>query len=163
MILDGKTVRFILDPGDQFEAFRMGIYREFNVMVIQASGPVVVILDHAADRNVNSQFFQYRQRNIHLSAAAVHEDQIRELGKAPVLLIHLLFFQFSTLFHAVAEPSRQYFPHAGIVIWTGDTFDLEFTVIAALGFALFIDYHGAYIFKTVDIGNIIGFHPGSAS
>ena len=46
-------------------------------MIIQTSGTVVVILDHTADRNVDSQFFQYGQGNIHLSTAAVHEDQIR--------------------------------------------------------------------------------------
>ena len=132
-------------------------------MIIQTSGTVIVILDHTADRNVDSQFFQYGQRDIHLSAATVHEDQIRELGKAAVLLIHLLFFQFFALFHTVAEPSRQYFPHAGIVIRTGDAFDLELTVIAAFRFSFFVDHHRSYIFKTVDIGNIIGFHPGCAS
>ena len=140
----------------------MGVDRKFDIVIIQTSGTMVVILDHTADRNVDSQFFQYGQRNIHLSAAAVHEDQIRELGKATVLLIHLLFFQLSALFHTVAEPSRQYFPHAGIVIRTGDTFDLELTVITAFRFSFFIDHHGSYIFKTVDIRDIIGFHPGSA-
>ena len=140
----------------------MGVDRKFDIMIIQTSGTVVVILDHTADRNVDSQFFQYGQCNIHLSAAAVHEDQIRELGKAPVLLIHLLLFQFSALFHAVAKPSRQYFPHAGIVIRTGDAFDLELTVIAAFRFSFFVDHHGSYIFKAVDIRDIIGFHPGRA-
>ena len=51
---------------------------------------MVVILDHATDRNVDSQFFQYGQRNIHLSATAVHQNKIRELREASVLLIHLL-------------------------------------------------------------------------
>ena len=124
---------------------------------------MVVILDHAADRNVDFQFFQYGQRNIHLSATAVHQNQIRELREASVLLIHLLFFQLFALFHAVAEPPRQHFPHAGIVIRTGDAFDLELTVIAAFRFSFFVDHHRSYIFKTVDIGNIIGFHPGCAS
>ena len=124
---------------------------------------MVVILDHAADRNVDSQFFQYGQRNIHLSATAVHQNQIRELREASVLLIHLLFFQLFALFHAVAEPPRQHFPHAGIIIRAGDTFDLELTVIAAFRFSFFVDHHRSYIFKTVDIGNIIGFHPGCAS
>ena len=96
----------------------MGIDRKLDIMIIQTSGTVVVILDHTADRNVDFQFFQYGQGNIHLSAAAVHKDQIRELGKAAVLLIHLLFFQFSALFHTMTEPSRQHFPHAGIVIRT---------------------------------------------
>ena len=62
----------------------------------------------------------------------------------------------------MAEPPRQHFPHAGIIIRARDTLDFEFTVIAALGLPLFVDYHGAYIFKTVDIGNIVGFHPGRA-
>ena len=55
MIFDGKAVRFILDPGDEFEAFAVGIYLDFPVLIIQASRPVVVIFDHAADRDGQAQ------------------------------------------------------------------------------------------------------------
>ena len=49
-----------------------------HIMKIESSGPVIVILYHAADRNVQAQLVQHLQRNIHLAPSAVHHDQIRE-------------------------------------------------------------------------------------
>ena len=55
---NGKTVRLILDSGDQAEAFTVCINGNFKIIVIQSSGSVMVILDHTTDRNLYSQNFQ---------------------------------------------------------------------------------------------------------
>ena len=55
VIFDGKTVGLILQTGDHVKC--LSIIRKFHFFIvkIQTSGSVVVILYHAADRNVQMQ------------------------------------------------------------------------------------------------------------
>ncbi len=50
VILNCKAVSLVLDSGDQLEPFRMGVDRKFDIMILQTSGTVVVILVHTAVR-----------------------------------------------------------------------------------------------------------------
>ena len=71
---DRKAVGFILDPGDQFEAFGIPVNGQLLVLIVEPTGPVIVVLDHAADRNGKSQILKHLQSDIYLSFAAVHQD-----------------------------------------------------------------------------------------
>ena len=74
VVLDGEPVCLILDPRHELEALGMAVDGDLNIIIVESPGPVIVILYHAADRNVKLQFAQHTQRDVHLSAAAVHED-----------------------------------------------------------------------------------------
>lgn len=104
-----NPVCLILDPRHELEALGMAVDGDLNIIIVESPGPVIVILYHAADRNVKLQFAQHTQRDVHLSAAAVHEDQVWEPRKAseasircfrPVFLVLSLLFQ---LLHAMVN------------------------------------------------------------
>ena len=162
MVFDGKTVRLVLDPGDQLKAFGMAVDGDLHILKIQPSGPMAVILHHAADRDVQTQFPKHLKGYVHLAPAAVHHDQIREPGKAaqPVPLclpgILLLFFQ------PMLKPPGEHFFHRRVVVGPLNGFYPELPVIVALGPSILIHHHGAHRFKTADIGNIEGFYPAHA-
>ena len=48
VIFDGKSVRFVLNPGNQPERLGRFINRYLYVMLVQYPGPMMVILHHAA-------------------------------------------------------------------------------------------------------------------
>ena len=48
----GKTVRFILDPCDQLKSFAVLVDGDFCIIIVEASGPVPVIFDHTAHRDI---------------------------------------------------------------------------------------------------------------
>ena len=50
---------------------------------------MIIIFYHTANRNSDSQFPKNLKTDIDLSSAAVHKNQIRELGKAAVLSIYI--------------------------------------------------------------------------
>ena len=149
VILDGKTVGFILHAGDQFKSLAVAVDRDLYVIIVQASGAVPVIFYHTADRDVKIQLFQNAKCDIDLTAA-VHHDQIRQFSETVIL-----FFLRVTL---VCKTSCQDFFHACVVVWPLHGFDTEFAVIASFWFAAFKDCHGSDRLETADIGNIIGFH-----
>ena len=149
-------MRLILDSGDEFEAFATGIDRDLPVLIVQSPRPVVIVLDHAADRDGKAQLGKHLKRHVYLALSAVHQKQIRETGEAAELLLHLLFFQLLRFLHAMLEASRQHLLHAGVVIRACHRFDLEFPVVAALRLSLFIDHHGTHVFKSADVGNVVG-------
>ena len=124
---------------------------------------MVVILDHAADRDVQAQLLQDLGRDVDLSASAVHEDEIGKTCKAAQFHIEVLFLHLLLLLQPVAEAPGQDLVHAGIIIGAGNRFDAEFAVVTALGFAVFIDHHGSDIGKSADVGNIVGFHTADRS
>ena len=95
MILDGKSVRLILYPGYQLKAFTVRIYGQFHVIVIQSSGPVVVVLYHTADRDIEFQFLKYLERYIYLSFSSVHQKYVRIFGKAAESRIFAFFGHFA--------------------------------------------------------------------
>ena len=49
---DSKTVCLILDPRHELEALGMAVDGDLNIIIVESPGPVIVILYHAADRNV---------------------------------------------------------------------------------------------------------------
>ena len=159
VIFNGETVRLILDSGDEFEALAAGIDRDLPVLIVQPPRPVVIVLDHAADRDGKAQLGKHLKRHVYLALSAVHQKQIRETGEAAELLLHLLFFQLLRFLHAMLEASRQHLLHAGVVIRARHRFDLEFPVVAALRLSLFIDHHGTHVFKSADVGNVECLHP----
>ena len=120
---------------------------------------MVIVLDHAADRDGKAQLGKHLKRHVYLALSAVHQKQIRETGEAAELLLHLLFFQLLRFLHAMLEASRQHLLHAGVVIRACHRFDLEFPVVAALRLSLFIDHHGTHVFKSADVGNVECLHP----
>ena len=63
----------------------------------------------------------------------------------------------------MGKPTCKHLFHRCIIVWPLDCTDLEFTVIAAFRFSIFIDHHGTYRFHTTGIGNIISFHPADTS
>ena len=63
VILYSKSVHFVLHPCHEFKAFRTGIYRKFDIVKINASGPVIVILDKSADLLVYPQLLKHLKGN----------------------------------------------------------------------------------------------------
>ena len=160
MVLDGETVSFVLDPGDELKALGSGVDGKLYIIIVETPCPVVVILDHSADGNGDAKLLKDLKTDVDLSASAVHEDKVRELGKTSVLSVNVPDLKVVTLLYSVKESSGQNLLHARIIIRTCNGLDPELTIITLLGLALFIDNHGTYIGKTTDIGNIVGLHPG---
>ena len=52
VVLDGKPVCLILNPCHKLEALGMAVNGNLNVLIVEAPGPMIVVLYHAADRNV---------------------------------------------------------------------------------------------------------------
>jgi len=52
VVLDGEPVCLILDPRHELEALGMAVDGDLNIIIVESPGPVIVILYHAADRNV---------------------------------------------------------------------------------------------------------------
>ena len=83
MILDGKTVCLILHPRDELKRFAVSVYRQLLIMKIQSSRPVIIILDHTADRDIQMKLLQHLLRDIdpvsytHLD---VYKRQPREIA-----------------------------------------------------------------------------------
>ena len=147
VILNGKTVSLILDPGYQMETLTRSINGNFNIIEIHPSGSVVVILYHTTYRNINSKLSKNLPCNVYLATSAIHKDQIRKNGKA---VVFALGFMGKT-------PCKHLF-HAGVIVRSLHPFDLEFSVIAALRLALFVNHHGTNGLKPTDIGYIVGLH-----
>ena len=82
VIFDGKPVGFVLNTGNQLKALGVGVDGQFHIVVIKASGAVVVVFNHAADRNMDVQLLKHREGYVDLTPAAVHHQYIREPGKA---------------------------------------------------------------------------------
>ena len=55
-------------------------------------------------------------RNIHLTLATIHHQQIRKFRKAAKLCILILFLQLLLLLHTMQETPCQYFTHTCIII-----------------------------------------------
>ena len=55
MVLNGKAVSLVLYAADQLKAFRVSIDWKLKIVKIQASCPMVVILDHAANGYIKPQ------------------------------------------------------------------------------------------------------------
>ena len=119
---------------------------------------MVVILHHAADRDLKPQLLQHLKGYVDLSPSAVHHQQIREFREASQLLRHLLFLKLAALLQAVAEPPCEHLVHAGVVVRPLDRTDPELPVIAPLRLSMLIDHHGAHRLEAVRIGDVEGLH-----
>ena len=59
MVFDGEAVGFVLDPGNQAEAFRVAVDGKLYITILETAGAVVVVFDHTADRDIEAQLVQY--------------------------------------------------------------------------------------------------------
>src|SRR5699024_9443012 len=130
VIVDRKSVGFILYPRDQAECLRRPVNGYLHILVIQSSRTMMVIFDHAAYRYVQMQFVQYLKSHVYLALSSVHEDQIRKHSKFPQFLI---FFPLS---QPMGKTPGQHLSHAAVVIRSLDPADLKFTVVMRFGFPL---------------------------
>ena len=140
MVLNGEAVGLILDPRHQTESLGMGVDGHLCVAVPQCPGPVPVVLDHAADRDIQIQLLQDPEGDVDLPAAAVHHDQIRQLHEMVVLLLQRM-----------GQSSCQHLPHGGVIIGSGHSPDPEFPVIALLRASVLKNNHGTYRFHAACI------------
>ena len=159
MILDGKPVGLILHPCYQLESLRTGIDGNLNIIIIQPSRPVMVILDHAADGNGKLKLRKHFQGDIHLSSSAVHHQKIRESGKTAGGHILSRRPEPLCLVNAVGEPPCQHLLHGSVVIRPLHCADPELPVIIPLRLSVLKHHHGAHRLKSADIGDIVGLHP----
>ena len=136
----------------------MPVNGNFHIVEIQSPCTVIVILDHTADWNIQSQFFQHLQTDIYLAASAIHHNDIREACKTSDFLWHIFFFQFFLFLHAVRKPPGQNLMHGSVIIRPRYRTEFEFPVIAPLWPSFFVYNHGTDGFKSVDIGNIVSLH-----
>ena len=127
----------------------MCVDRDFLILEIKSSCPVVVILYHTAHRNRYFQFFQNLFTNIYLSLTTIHKDDIREQTEC-VRLIEIFPLSMS-------KSSRQKFFHRSIIIRSGHTANAEFAVVIFLRTPILKYYHGTDCLKSIDIGNIVRF------
>ena len=81
VVFNGKTVGFILNPGDKPEPFGVTVNGNLHIIIVESPGSVVIILHHTADRYGKPQLIKDLQGNVYLSSAAVHHDQVRKPGK----------------------------------------------------------------------------------
>ena len=126
MVLYRKAVSLVLKSGDHIESLGSG--RKFNLLVIVVKSPcsVVVILYHAAHRNVQTEISENLKSDVNLSSASVHHEDI---------WVDVELF--------ISESSGENFPHAGVVIWSIYGAKLEFSVVIFLSTAIFKYYHGS--------------------
>ncbi len=90
VVFDGKPVGLVLDPGDQLKALAVPVNGDLHILVIKAPGPVIIILDHAADRDREPQTLQDLQGHVYLAPSAVHHDHLHILvikAPGPVIII----------------------------------------------------------------------------
>ncbi len=144
VILNGKAVRLILDPRHQPERLGMRIDRQLHILKINAPCPVIIVLHHAADRDIDPQRIQHLKGDVYLPSSAVHHDQVRKTAEASHFITHTLLVEFSSLLQAVGKPPRQHLFHTGIIIRPLNCLYLKFTVITALWLSLLINDHGTY-------------------
>ena len=60
------------------------------IPIVQSAGVVVIILDHAADRNIQPQIRQHLLCHMHLTFTAIHHDHIRKDRESIAALFSLL-------------------------------------------------------------------------
>ena len=58
VVLDSEAVRLILNPCDELEAFGTNVDRHLDIIIVQATGAVEIILDHTADRNRDAKLIK---------------------------------------------------------------------------------------------------------
>ena len=157
VVFDGKAVGLVLDPGNEPEGLGMRVYGQLLIPEIKASGPVAVVLYHAADTDGKPQLPEHLLCDVHLSLSAVHQQKIRKSGKGACKF--RLLSSLGKLLKAVRKPPLQHLPHGGVIVGPLDGTDPELSVVAALGPAVLVHHHAAYGFKAVGVGDVIGLHP----
>ena len=58
VVFNGKTVGFILNPGDKPEPFGVTVNGNLHIIIVESPGSVVIILHHTAHRNGKSQLIK---------------------------------------------------------------------------------------------------------
>ena len=158
MIFYGESMGFILDPCYKLKAFAASVYRQLYIVKIKTSCSVIVVLDHTAYWDIDTKLFKDLEAYIDLTSSTIHEDQIRESGKASILGIYISKLHVLPFFKAVKKPSCKDFMHAGIIIRAFYRLDPELSVVALFGLTLFEYDHRSNIGKAAYIRYIISFH-----
>ena len=158
MVFDSEAVCFVLDPGDQLKAFGMRVDRQFDIMEVKPPGPVVVILDHAADRDLQSKLFHNAFRDVHLPPASVHHDQVREYGERAHLPVRALLLQLCRLPDPMGKASCQDFLKGSIIVRAFDCLYAELSVVRCPGLSVLEYDHGSYRLDAARIGDIVCLH-----
>ena len=113
----------------------------------ERSCAVLVVLDHAVGRNIQSKRLQDLLCNPCMLNAAVDQQNIRPLGKARILL------------NIMRETAQENLVHGRIIILIGQTLDAEALIGGFEWPAVLKDDHGRDNVRSGQIGNIIGLHP----
>ena len=75
VVFDREAVRLVLHARDQLKSLTVPVDGDLLVVKIQPSCAVMVVLDHAADRNVEPQLVQHFQgdiENLLVSTSLIH-------------------------------------------------------------------------------------------
>ena len=107
----GIAVHFVLYSGKKHECRLVFIYGYFSAARCNGTGAVLVILDHAEQRDVYAKLPEYRLNSIDLTFAAVEEDKVGETSEAFVRFVFIL---------VMGEASAEDLVHAGKVVLCRD-------------------------------------------
>ena len=142
MVLYGKAVRLVLKPRYHIES--LGSSRKFNlfIVVVKASGSVVVILYHSTYRDRQAEIIQNLKCDIHLTASTIHHEYVRK---------YIEFF--------VGETAGEDLLHTCVIIRTVDGSEFEFAVVIFLGTSVFKYNHGCNRVITAYVRYIKCFQP----
>ncbi len=110
VVLNGKAVCFILNPGDQFESLAVWSIGISTLLKYSPSCTVIVILYHTADRNLKLQFFK------HLNAMFTCPRPPSIIIRSGNLLktsdfLSYFFLPVLLFLHAMRKPSGQHLMH----------------------------------------------------
>ena len=146
VILNGKSMNFVLYPCQQLKTFRVPGDRYLTIIEIQSTSSVVIVFHHAGNRYVKTDSLKDLKRNMDLSFSAVHQNNIGQISES-----------FRAFSGSHKSPGKN-LVHTGVIIGSDDPFDLELSVIVLLRLPFHVHDHGADGIKSADIGNIIGFN-----
>ena len=142
----GVTVHFVLYLRQQVECRTIGRKGDLPAGTGNGTGAVLLVFHHAEHRNVQPKAADYWCDRVHVSLSAVQQNQVRQSGKALLVLCQIVF-----------QPSGQCFFHTSIVVLC----DMLFHAKTFIGFfqrsAVFKYHHAADHRGGGEIGNVVGF------
>ena len=136
VVPDGIPVNFILDAGHECKHFPC--LGNGNFATVRSDGPCAVfgVFYHSKDRNIKVILLQNAFCTMDLSKAAIHQDEVRQTGKARFLSL----FPF---FEITCKPAGQDFFHTAVVVSALRFFDFELSVRVLIRNAVFENDHSS--------------------
>ena len=128
-------MRLVLNSCDKFESFTAPVNRYLNIVIIQTSCAVGIILYHTAHRNIKPQFLKYIKCNIHLTTSAIHHNKVWISRKSMTIL------ESFPLTHTSCKTSCQNLTHALIIIRPLYCSYPELAIIILLWFSILKNNH----------------------